>query len=143
MNIASIIAERNSDEIVSCDISTPVSEAVSILAQRRIGAMPVMRESSVVGIISERDIIYRLASNGSGCLEGPVEAIMTSPVITVEPSTAIDDALALMTRRRFRHFPVVEDGALRAFVSIGDLVKTRIDEVEHEAEALRNYIQTV
>ena len=112
-------------------------------AERRIGAMPVMRAGSVAGIISERDIISRLASNGSGCLEGSVEAIMTSPVITVEPSTTIDEALALMTRRRFRHFPVVENGALVAFISIGDLVKTRIDEVEHEAEALRNYIQTV
>ena len=88
-------------------------------------------------------MIYRLASEGGGCLSGPVEAIMTSPVITIEPSTTVDEALALMTRRRFRHFPVVEGGALVAFVSIGDLVKTRIDEVEHEAEALRNYIQTV
>ena len=143
MNIASLIADRNSDQIVSCDIATPVSQAVAVLAERRIGAMPVMRGGAVAGIISERDIIYRLASNGSGCLEGPVEAIMTSPVVTVEPSTTIDEALALMTRRRYRHFPVVEDGALVAFISIGDLVKTRINEVEHEAEALRNYIQTV
>ena len=143
MNIGSIIADRSAQDIVSCEVSTPVSEAVKILAERRIGAMPVMRAGSVAGIISERDIIYRLASNGSGCLEGSVEAIMTSPVITVEPSTTIDEALALMTRRRFRHFPVVENGALVAFISIGDLVKTRIDEVEHEAEALRNYIQTV
>lgn len=143
MIIASIIADRASDEIVSCEVSTPVSEAITILAERRIGAMPVMRGGSVVGIISERDIIYRLASAGAQCLDGPIEAIMTSPVITVEPSTTVDEALALMTRRRFRHFPVVENGALRAFISIGDLVKTRIDEVEHEAEALRNYIQTV
>lgn len=143
MNIANIITGRNADEIVSCTVSTPVSEAVAILAEKRIGAMPVMRGGSVAGIISERDVIYRLASNGSGCLEGPVEAIMTSPVITVEPSTTVDQALALMTRRRFRHFPVVENGTLVAFISIGDLVKTRIDEVEHEAEALRNYIQTV
>jgi len=143
MNIASIIAERTSQDIVSCDVSTSVSEAVAILAQRRIGAMPVMRANAVAGIISERDIIYRLAGEGSACLDGPVEAIMTSPVITVEPSTTVDEALALMTRRRFRHFPVVENGTLVAFISIGDLVKTRIDEVEHEAEALRNYIQTV
>lgn len=143
MNIASLIASRSSDDIVSCDVTTPVSEAVAILAQKRIGAMPVMRGGTVAGIISERDVIYRLASNGSGCLEGPVEAIMTSPVITVAPATTVDEALALMTRRRFRHFPVVENGALVAFISIGDLVKTRIDEVEHEAEALRNYIQTV
>ncbi len=143
MNIASIIADRATSEIVSCDVATPVSEAVAILAERRIGAMPVMRGGTVAGIVSERDVIYHLASDGGGCLDGSVEAIMTTPVITVEPSTTVDEALALMTRRRFRHFPVVEKGALVAFISIGDLVKTRIDEVEHEAEALRNYIQTV
>jgi CBS domain-containing protein len=142
MNIASIIASRNASEIVSCDVSTKVSEAIAILAERRIGAMPVMRGGAVAGIISERDVIYHLASDGEECLAGPVEAIMTSPVITVEPSTTVDQALALMTRRRFRHFPVVEKGALVAFISIGDLVKTRIGEIEHEAEALRNYIQT-
>lgn len=142
MNIESIIADRSAEDIVSCDVTTSVSEAVSILAGRRIGALPVMRDGAVAGILSERDVIYKLASNGSGCLEGPVEAIMTSPAVTVEPSTSIDEALALMTRRRFRHFPVVENGKLRGFISIGDLVKTRIDEVEHEAEAMRSYIQT-
>jgi CBS domain-containing protein len=68
---------------------------------------------------------------------------MTSPAITVSPATTIDEALGLMTRRRFRHFPVVEDGALVAFISIGDLVKHKMDEIEHEAAALRDYIQTV
>lgn len=143
MKIANIIADRSSDDILSCDVSTPVSEAVNMLAEKRIGALPVMRGGSVAGIISERDVIYKLASEGSSCLEGSVEAIMTSPVITVEPSTTVDEALAMMTRRRFRHFPVVEDGALVGFISIGDLVKTRIDEVEHEAAAMRDYIQTV
>jgi len=76
-------------------------------------------------------------------LDLPVEQIMTSPAITVEPATTIDETLGLMTRRRFRHFPVVESGALIGFISIGDLVKHKIDEVQHEAEALRNYIQAV
>ncbi|MDY7096853.1 MAG: CBS domain-containing protein [Pseudomonadota bacterium] len=143
MTIASIIADRSADDIVSCDVTTPVSEAVQILAKQRIGALPVLRAGKVAGIISERDVIYRIASEGAQCLNGPVEAIMTSPAITVEPSTTIDEALALMTKRRFRHFPVVENGALRAFISIGDLVKTRIVEVESEAEAMRSYIQTV
>jgi CBS domain-containing protein len=142
MNIASIIAGRSREDIVSCDVSTPVSEAVALLAERRIGAVPVMRGQRVAGILSERDVIYCLASKGAGCLDGSVEAIMTSPAITIEPSTTVDEALALMTRRRFRHFPVVEEGELKAFISIGDLVKTRIDEVENEAEALRTYIQT-
>ncbi|MEM1195070.1 MAG: CBS domain-containing protein [Pseudomonadota bacterium] len=142
MNIAGIIAGRSATQIVSCSVDTTVSEAVSILAEKKIGALPVLRSGAVVGIVSERDVIYHLASIGNECLEGSVEAIMTSPAITVEPSTTVDEALALMTRRRFRHFPVVENGALCAFISIGDLVKNRIDEMENEAEALRSYIQT-
>ncbi len=142
MTIATIIVERAASDIVTCDVNTPVSEAVSILAEKRIGALPVLRDGVVAGIISERDVIYRLASVGSGCLDGPVGAIMTSPAITVEPSTPVDEALALMTKRRFRHFPVVENGELRAFISIGDLVKKKMDEVAQEAEAMRNYIQT-
>ena len=143
MTIARIIEGRLGDDIIACECSTPVAEAVQMLAGKRIGALPVMRNGKIAGIISERDVIYRLAEHGAACLEMPVEKIMTSPAITVEPSTRIDDALALMTRRRFRHFPVVEDGALIAFISIGDLVKTKIDEVEDEAEALRSYIKTV
>lgn len=143
MNIASIIALRGASDIIACDVSTPVAEAVRILAARRIGALPVLRDGSVVGIVSERDVIYCLGDQGAACLDLPVERIMTSPAVTVEPATSIDEALAMMTRRRFRHFPVVEDGALVAFISIGDLVKRKIDEVQHEAEALRNYIQAV
>ncbi|MBD2843194.1 CBS domain-containing protein [Erythrobacter rubeus] len=142
MTIAKIIANRSAADIDSCDCTTPVSEAINMLAGKRIGALPVMRNGSVVGIISERDVIYCLSSKGGAVLNMPVEEIMTSPAVTVEPSTKIDDAMALMTKRRFRHFPVVENGALVAFISIGDLVKNKIDEIEHEAEAIRNYIQT-
>lgn len=143
MTIAKIIGDRDASDVVSCDVTTPVAEAVSVLAGKRIGALPVLSNGKVAGIVSERDIIYRLAEKGSSCLDLTVESIMTSPAITVEPSTLIDDALALMTRRRFRHFPVVDDGKLVAFISIGDLVKSKIDEVEHEAAAMRDYIQTV
>jgi CBS domain-containing protein len=142
MTIAKIIGGRSADDIIACDVSTPVAEVVSMLAGKRIGAVPVLRDGAVAGIVSERDVIYRLADKGAACLDLPVEAIMTSPAITVEPGTKIDEALALMTRRRFRHFPVVSDGRLIAFISIGDLVKHKIDEVEHEAAALRDYIQT-
>lgn len=143
MNIASIIAQRGPSDIIACDVATPVFEAVRVLAAKRIGALPVLRDGRVAGIVSERDVIYCIGDQGAGCLDLPVERIMTSPAVTVEPATSIDDALAMMTRRRFRHFPVVEDGALVAFISIGDLVKHKIDEVQHEAEALRNYIQAV
>jgi CBS domain-containing protein len=141
MTIARILARRGEVEIISCDCATPVSEVVTLLATRRIGALPVLREGRVVGIVSERDVIYRLAEKGRECLDQPVSEIMTSPAITVAPSTSVDEALGMMTRRRFRHFPVVEDGALVGFISIGDLVKHKIDEVQHEAEALRHYIQ--
>jgi CBS domain-containing protein len=143
MTIARIIAQRGSSDIIACDVTTPVSEVVRTLATKRIGALPVLRDGKVVGIVSERDVIYRLADKGAICLEQPVEAIMTSPAITVEPATTVDETLAMMTRRRFRHFPVVENGALVGFISIGDLVKHKMDEVQHEAEALRSYIQAV
>lgn len=143
MNVAQIIAQRGSSDIIACDVTTPVAEVVRTLATKRIGALPVLRDGKVVGIVSERDVIYRLADKGAICLEQPVEAIMTSPAITVEPATTVDETLAMMTRRRFRHFPVVENGALVGFISIGDLVKHKMDEVQHEAEALRSYIQAV
>ncbi len=143
MNIARIIAQRATSDIIACDCTTPVSEVVQTLASKRIGALPVLREGRVVGIVSERDVIYRLADLGGTCLDLPVEQIMTSPAVTVEPSTTVDEALGMMTRRRFRHFPVVENGQLVAFISIGDLVKHKMDEVQHEAEALRHYIQAV
>ena len=111
-----------------------------MLAGKRIGALPVLRDGRVVGIISERDVIYRLADKGHGALDMTVGEIMTSPAVTVSPSTSIEEALALMTKRRFRHFPVVDGEMLVAFISIGDLVKYKIGEVEHEAAALRDYI---
>lgn len=142
MTIAKIIGNRDSSDIISCDVDTPVSHAVSVLAGKRIGALPVMKDGRVAGIISERDVIYCLADRGQAALDLKAGDIMTSPAVTVEPGTKIDDALSLMTKRRFRHFPVVEGETLVAFISIGDLVKHKIDEIEHEAAALRTYIAT-
>lgn len=142
MDIAHIIRDRSPSDIIGCDISTSVREAVQMLASKRIGALPVMEGGRVVGIFSERDVIYRLAEEGDTCLGRQVGQVMTAPIISVEPSARVDEALGLMTRRRIRHLPVIEDGAMRAFISIGDLVKSRMDEVAHEAEAMRSYIQT-
>ncbi len=150
MDIEQLIASRTTDgpdtDVITCDIATPVREVVSLLATKRIGAIPVLRDGAVAGICSERDIVYRLAENadeGRGAfLDGPVEAIMTAPAITVTMQTSTLEALALMSRRRIRHLPVLDNGALAGFISIGDIVKARIDEVQHEAEALRDYIQT-
>ncbi len=112
-----------------------------MLAEKRIGALPIVSDGSVVGIFSERDLVYRMASDGAACLTMTVGQVMTSPAITVESETTIDDALALMTRRRIRHLPVMRDSQMIGFISIGDLVKSKIDQVKHEAASLRSYIQ--
>lgn len=141
MTIGRIIAGR-SREVISCEAATPVREAVATLAQKRIGALPVLDGGSVSGIFSERDVIHELDSNGPAMLERTVGEVMTTPAITVMPETTVLEALGLMTRRRIRHLPVVVDGQIVDFVSIGDLVKYRIDHIQSEAEALRVYIQT-
>ncbi|WP_088310466.1 CBS domain-containing protein [Novosphingobium sp. B 225] len=141
MTIARLI-EGHAPEIVSCDASASVREAVAMLAERRIGALPVYRDGVIAGIFSERDVVYQLAAHGPAMLEKTVGEVMTAPAITVDPATDVMDALGLMTRRRIRHLPVVQSGAVQGFVSIGDLVKYRIDRIESEAEAMRSYIQS-
>ena len=140
MTIAKLIEGRASSDIISVSVDQKVSDAVRILASKRIGALPVMEGGRVAGIFSERDVIYRLAEEGDACLSRPVGEVMTSPAITVERTTMINHALALMTKRRIRHLPVVDGGAMCGFISIGDLVKVRMDEVQHEADAMRDYI---
>ncbi len=142
MDIAHLIAARDPAAIITCETSTTVRDAVRLLAERRIGAMPVMRAGEVAGIFSERDVLYRLAEEGALCLDREVGEVMTSPAVTIAPQSTADDALALMTRRRIRHLPVMSEGAMVGFISIGDIVKSRIDEVTAEAEQMRIYIQT-
>ena len=142
MTIAVILQNKGS-EVLTVDCATPVRDAVTLLAERKIGAVPVLRGGQVAGIMSERDIIYCLRSDGAAVLDWTVEKIMTAPAITVAPDTEILGALSLMTKRRIRHLPVVEGGALIGLVSIGDLVKFRMDKIEAEAEAMLNYIQSV
>lgn len=141
MTIAAILETKGRD-VLTIDAATPVREAVRILADRRIGALPVIRAGTVAGIMSERDIIYKLRSDGAPVLDWPVEKIMTAPAITVAPDQQIMGALSLMTRRRIRHLPVVEGGRIIGIVSIGDLVKFRMDRIEREAAELLNYIQS-
>ena len=141
MTIATILATKGS-EVVTLTADHTVADAVKLLAERRIGAVPVMRGDQVVGIFSERDVIHCVASQGAAALNGPVGEAMTAPAITVTRNEAVLGALTLMTQRRIRHLPVVEEGRLIGFVSIGDLVKYRIDKIEADAEAMRNYIQT-
>lgn len=142
MNIANLIADRASSDIISVTVDQPVRDAVKVLASKRIGALPVMSAGRVAGIFSERDVIYRLADQGSACLDLPIGEVMTSPAITTTKDTPILDALSLMTKRRIRHLPVIDGEAMCGFISIGDLVKARLDEIQYEAEAMREYIQT-
>ena len=142
MDISQLVAGRGRDRIVSCTTETSVREAIQILAQKRIGALPVLEFGRIAGIFSERDVLYRLAEEGAVCLERRVGEVMTAPAITADRHMTGNEALALMTRRRIRHLPVVEAGEMIGFISIGDIVKSRIDEIEAEAELMRVYIQT-
>lgn len=140
MTIERVIGQRDRT-ILTCEASARVGEAVTLLAERRIGALPVLENGEVTGIFSERDVIYRLREFGPDVLGMPVRDVMTAPAVTVEPDTRVLTALSLMTKRRIRHLPVMNEGRMIDFVSIGDLVKYRIDQIESEAQALRSYIQ--
>jgi len=141
MTIA-VILERKGREVVAISADASVREAVALLAERKIGAMPVIDGDEVAGILSERDVIYCLARDGAAMLDWPVTRIMTAPAITIDRSVSALAALSQMTKRRIRHLPVIEDGRLIGLVSIGDLVAYRIARIEEEAEAMRAYIQS-
>jgi CBS domain-containing protein len=141
MTIQAILADKGR-EVATIGPDARLSEAVARLGEKRIGALPVVEGGEVRGIISERDVIYCLRDRGADVLEWPVSRVMSSPAITVEPSTPILSALAMMTRRRIRHLPVLSRGELAGIVSIGDLVKYRMERIEEEADAMRAYIQS-
>jgi len=118
-----------------------VGAAVDALVSRNIGALVASNDGeSVDGIISERDIVHALAHHGSGLLSLTVGEVMTRPVVTCDPTESVSGLMAEMTNRRIRHFPVVDKGRLCGIVSIGDVVKNRLDEIEYEAKSLRSFI---
>jgi CBS domain-containing protein len=139
MTISAILANNHRDVLTALPHES-VGEVVTRLAINRIGALPVVDDTSVIGIFSERDIVYGVAKHGASFLTKTVAETMTAPAITVAPDTAILSALSLMSKRRIRHLPVIKDDALVGFVSIGDLVKHRIEKIETEAAAMRDYI---
>ena len=141
MTIATIL-QRKGRDVVQAQSGDSVLSVVQLLAERRIGCVPVVDEGKVVGIFSERDLVYRVAPEGAAVLNRPVSEFMTAPPITTDGETPVIHCLSLMTKRRIRHLPVVVNGVLVGLVSIGDLVKFRIDSMESEAAALRDYIQT-
>lgn len=141
MTIAAIL-NGHTGEVVTLACGATVADAVALLAERRIGAVPVMDGDAVAGIFSERDVVRVLAEQGSAALALPVSAVMTAPAITTARDQSVIGVLSLMTNRRIRHLPIVEGGRLVGFVSIGDLVKYRIDRIEADATAMRDYIQS-
>ncbi|HEY8434912.1 MAG TPA: CBS domain-containing protein [Sphingomicrobium sp.] len=141
MTISAVLRDKGSGvETISAE--APLFDAVRKLGEKRIGALPVLEDRRIVGIVSERDVIYCLREHGREALDWPVERAMSSPAITANPETHVLDALGLMTQRRIRHLPVVERGEIRGIVSIGDLVKYRMERIEAEADAMRVYIQS-
>ena len=139
MTVRAILSGKGGD-VTSISPESTVADAVKLLATHRIGAVPVTDASGVVGIFSERDVIYCLDREGEAALDKKVGDVMTAPALTVETDAPVMSALSMMSRRRIRHLPVVEGGVMVGFVSIGDLVKYRIDRIESEAAALRDYI---
>lgn len=141
MTIASVLRGKGTTvETISGDDS--VHSAVRRLGEKRIGALPVVDGGRITGIMSERDVIYCLREHGPEVLDWPVSRVMSSPAITADSQTEVLHALGLMTQRRIRHLPIVDGGELRGIVSIGDLVKYRMDRIEAEADAMRAYIQS-
>ncbi len=137
------ILEAKGGSVITIDPTASLEEAAKILADRRIGALVVTGpEQRIVGIVSERDIVAMLAARGCHALDVPLTAVMTRKVTTCSPSDTISTIMERMTDGKFRHVPVVEQGKLTGIISIGDVVKHRLQEMENEQNALRDYIQT-
>ena len=142
MTVNDILLHKGSD-VITIEPTASVGAAVRMLAQHRIGALLVTgADYHIVGIISERDIVRVLDQRGPAVLNAPVAEVMTRKVVTCDRRETIADIMERMTTGKFRHVPVVEHGRLAGLVSIGDVVKVRLSQLEHEQNALREYIRT-
>jgi CBS domain-containing protein len=140
MRISDVLRAKGT-EVVTVTPDTTVRRLLAVLAEHRVGAVVVSHDSATVGgIVSERDIVRALAVRGASVMSEPVTAIYTADVHTVTPQTELEDVARMMTERRIRHAPVTVDGRLHGIVSIGDVVKSRIGELETERAALSDYI---
>ncbi len=139
MTIGAILQGRRGP-VISARKDDSVRAVVDLLAQHRIGAVPVLEGDHIVGIFSERDLVRLMSSYGPEALDRLIDDVMTKSPVTCDSAMAAIGALSQMTQKRIRHLPVVDDGRLVGFVSIGDLVKYRIDKIEAEAAAMRDYI---
>jgi CBS domain-containing protein len=136
------ILQAKGHNVLSVQPDVKLSAAVKILSERRIGAVLVMSGTRIDGILSERDIVRVLGERGASALDEPVSAVMTRKVVNCRPSDTVAGLMEVMTSGKFRHLPVVENDRLVGLVSIGDVVKLRVQEYETEQEALRDYIKT-
>jgi CBS domain-containing protein len=142
VNVREILSVKGKD-VVTIEPNTNLAAAAKLLAERRIGALVVTGPGGrVVGILSERDIVHVIATRGMAALETPIAEVMTRKVTTCNPADTIGSIMEHMTAGKFRHVPVVEQGRLTGIISIGDVVKHRLKEMEQEQAALRDYIQT-
>lgn len=139
MRVSEIINRKGSD-VVTLPPSATISDLVRLLADRRIGAVVVVEPQGLAGIVSERDIVRFVKESGN--LSDPVAHIMTSDVTSCHPNDDIAELARIMTAKRIRHVPVLDQGRLVAIISIGDVVKGRLDELEAEREHLENYIRS-
>ena len=142
MRISDLLRVKGT-KVVTVTPDTKVRRLLEVLAEHGIGAVVVSADGkSVGGIVSERDVVRAFAQRGAAVMSEPVTEIYTAEVRTVAPDTSLDDVMRLMTEHRMRHAPVLVDGALGGLVSIGDVVKNRMDELETERTALSDYITT-
>ena len=142
MTVRSILDEKGHDVVTLAPAAT-LLEAAQLLGGKRIGAVVITAgDRRIAGILSERDIVRAVGEKGGEALALPVEQVMTAKVSTCRESHTINDVMEIMTRGRFRHLPVEKDGHLEGIISIGDVVKRRIEEVEFEAEQIKTYIAT-
>ena len=141
MTVRSIL-DTKGHNILSVEPDEKLSAAVKILGERKIGAVLVMSQGKVDGILSERDIVRVLAERGARVLDEPVSSVMTRKVVSCRQADTVGGIMEMMTIGKFRHLPVIEDGRVVGLISIGDVVKWRVQEYEREQEALRDYIKT-
>ena len=141
MTVAKILNSKGSGVVLTIAPDKLVSDAAAMLSERRIGSLVVSEDgASALGILSERDIVREIGRRGHGCLSETVSDMMTKDLVTCERSDKADDVLAKMTAGRFRHMPVVEEGKLVGLITLGDVVKYRLEEVKMEKDALEGMI---
>jgi CBS domain-containing protein len=136
------ILDTKGHQIQSVEPDSKLSAVVKTLGERKIGALLVMEAGRIEGILSERDIVRVLGERGAGVLDEPVSAVMTRRVVSCKPSDTVSAIMEMMTLGKFRHLPVIDDGRVVGLISIGDVVKWRVQEYELEQEALREYIKS-